>query len=397
MFAIAAEMLGSHAITRLLKSAQAIGFRRRIRRRRDLVRSGELERWLVSTASRQGLGEHLPLISHQDSVRRLAVYAPLAWAAGETPLPVSQVVPVRTESVQHFRQVDRRAPRAVRRREARLGQRIWDGDALITTELPAAYDASINATAIGYYDLADAMIGFEDEAFRCARSSWRRAQLRSNHGILGRRRGVGGTTVLVVFDGTEHQLLLHRRSDGVATNPGQWCVIPTFVFEDPAASGKTASRLDLTTWNAVRETMEEVFDAKELDRAERRPSADWFLYETELGRLISRLTDSGALRFIHLGWYVNLLNGLVDSITMAYFDLSKSEGVDLRSGVVGSASEVASEEGAIRWLSLHSDELSSMMLQPTFHSGSALAIDLSRKAVNVLRRPSKAGEPTVRL
>jgi hypothetical protein len=93
------------------------------------------------------------------------------------------------------------------------------------------------------------------------------------------------------------------------------------------------------------------------------------------------------LRFIHLGWYLNLLNGLLDLVTMVTVRGTRLELDHFKYSMIPSQTEVASGPEAVEWIGLYSDDLSKRCLQPDFHSGSALAIQWARCAIRDVAQP----------
>ena len=102
--------------------------------------------------------------------------------------------------------MDRRLPRQLRRRQHRLGQslKVWNGEALMSRELPTHYSDSVHASAVGYFDLAEPMVALEEEAVRLANGlRLRKPRVRHSYDceFPTASRGLGGTTTLVINNG----------------------------------------------------------------------------------------------------------------------------------------------------------------------------------------------------
>jgi hypothetical protein len=370
---------GNSAISRMFDRVGQKGASARLARRRKLVVSGSLETWVVKQGLVLNSQHDLATFEHNDACRNLPILAPKEWLSSGSPIRVSEHHLVAIQTMK--REVEPAIPKVIARREAKFGQRIWNGESLAFTALPKSYGEEVRVRTAGYFDIAKPMIELENEAFR--RSGTRlalsaplsRAPLQTDRPI-----GMGGTAIFVVDDGVDGpSTLIHRRSMEVATMPGIWCTTPTYIFEDPMAGGRDPSRLDAITWNVVREVLEEVFGHEDVSRSSRRSNADWFLDETDQGRNISDLLDSGHLSLFHLGWSQNLLNGLVDVMTLVYLVGDSTVINSVRKQVSGSKSEVDDQIGSIRWIPLFSEELSKMCAKPTFHATGALTVKLARE------------------
>lgn len=390
LLVIGLRLTAQHAMMAAVRRLRATATNRLADRRRALVTSGSLEKWLTGYYSERGASASLPTIRHNSKVRTLPLYAPKAWRWGPdvSPLKLGDFEAVLSSGNLVHRDANEQPPDAVRARGKALGRAIWNGDAMEILALPDHYQSSVRARNVGYFHIAEPMIRLEDEAATCAPSRWRRPKIRDGRPCppLATVTGLGGTAV-VVYDSDEGaRLLIHRRSRDVATNPGLWCTIPTFIVEDPTASGRERTSYDLTVWNVLREVLEEVFDIDEVTRAHRRTNADWFFDEVSFASELAAQYQSGAVQLFHLGWSLNLLNGLLDSMTLVYVRGDRNLYEKLFKNVKGSKLEVDDRDGSILWLPLDSSTLRDLMVEPTFHAGSALAIDVVLELLPVIRR-----------
>ena len=381
---VVVDMLTQHSVGRALMGLRRWVIGRRLDRRAIAIANGKVERGLTRFYRQTPLKEGLDALPYRPDA---PIYSPPPWRGpGVTLLDRSASLIVTDGKTQET--TDRALLRKVRRRAASLGVDVWDGPALMVTHLPLDASSPVRAKTASYFDLAESIVPLEDEAFRHADNRWRRLRVRRALGdhFLDSPRGLGGVVALVVDDANGRpEILIHKRSGAVATNPGMWCVTPTYVVEDPQSSGKQQSVLGIEVHNVLREILEEVYGYPELNLPNRRIDPDWFL-SLDLGEKLHKGISSGSVRCAHLGWYINLVNGLLDSITIVYASQDPELNALLRRSVNADSAEVAAGLGqVVRWIPLDSADLLKLRMAHDFHPGSALAIDLAQTFVSQIR------------
>lgn len=387
--AVAVEHSGLHLFSRFRESLANRRWQHGHEERRQLFMEGIVEQWLIDYEISAGRGDSLGSFQSSGQERRLAVYSPSAWQAS-TALPAGDVRPVRPLRREAELLPERVAPpRPVSRHMRRTANEIWDGPSLTNAGLPHSVDDCITPVESGYWNIAPQMIELEEEAIACAGSQfWRRPRRRKaiDDVFDSVERGVGGTVVFVVEEvGAEPRVLLHRRSLKVATNPGLICTIPTYVVENNRPGEK--SELDLVAWNVLRELLEEAFDKSEVERPAIKPTSDWFFNDDGIGSDLFAAAKDGRLQFFHLGWFVNLINGLLDMMTLAYLRGTSEQLQMVQSQLEGNEHEIHAGYDSLWFAELLSDQLSDLCLSGAFHPGCALAIARAREIVAQLRNP----------
>lgn len=385
LLALALEASGNSFLSRNLAWARQRGARFRRRRRRILQNSGRLERAVVDLYRSSTLSDGIATIKGVDE-RVLPVYSPPAWRI--TGLAHDQAVnlwnatepPIASTGARLPPEVDAHKPRSIRRRETLTGTEIWNGTALCVTGLPDAYGNVLQVYASTYFKIGGQMIRMEEEAVRFAQ--WRRPPREHRRQIRSfdkAARGVGGIALLAVDHASGVKVLIHRRSEDLATAPGSWCVTPTYIMEDPQATGRDPSVLGLALYNVLRETLEEAYGISELRGPMALHNTDRFL-ESGLGQAMIDGLRRGSVVPLHLGWCVNLVSGQLDMMSLVLVrndaDLERLVTRDVDPG----ADEI--DIGTTRWIGLDSDELDAMIRQPIFHAGSALALQEARSLLN---------------
>jgi len=374
--------MGNQTISSVLARARAYGARRRRHSRREVQRSGRLERSVVEFYRGTDAKDGLFALSEPGRTRSLAVYSPPSWRlSGQPGVPETMLLPklspIETAGRTRDKRNDIKKPSSIVRREKLVGTVLWDGDALVTCEMPVGYAGSIVAKPTGYYDIGGRMVALEEEAVRHAQG---RARRMGQHRAVADQfstipRGLGGIVLLGVESSHEVKVLVHQRSEDVATAPGAWCATPTYIVEDPKSAGRVASTVGLALYNVLRETLEEAYGFPDLRLPSTRIDTDWFL-RAGIGRELNEGVIDGTVRPIHLGWSVNLVSGQLDMITFLLVS-----GNDELSNRILREVDTSSDEvfGLARWIILDSPELSDMIFKPTFHGGSAVAVHEARQ------------------
>lgn len=373
-------MTGQHFISNGLRRIRTAHERRLLSQRRQLVASGKVEQRLIEFYEATPVSSGLVTLSETFGCRKLAIYSPRSWRYVNVGVDVhtSELV---VSNGKLRSPVVLSTPKAIRRRENKLSLTIWDGNCLMTTSLPHGFGEPVAAITTTYFTIGEWIVGLEEEAIRGAKRRWRRMPLHRAHArnFPVASRGIGGVAALVVVRDGEPQILMHRRSDDVATNPGLWCAIPTYIVEDPRSSGQEGSEIGLDLHNLLREILEEAYGYPELVQPNARAHPDWFLALPTAQSLMNGIR-AGTVQTLHLGWYVSLTNGLLDSLTLVKATGNVADELFLH--VNASSTEVSNAPGAVRWFPLHGPELSELCSTPICHNGSALAIELARTALS---------------
>lgn len=177
----------------------------------------------------------------------------------------------------------------------------------------------------GYFAVLDTCVSLEYEAFlaasRCRSGVLRPEKLKLRQKLhasvpdpvlsgSARVCGIGGSTVLVYWDGTDYRAIVPQRSSsGVAASQGLFAVAPTFMVQ--ALHGSAHEEYSIS-YNVKREFCEELQDLHLADTVDPQTvkQSDCF------GRLEKMLGDSTRATHIALGVAVNLLELRADACTL---------------------------------------------------------------------------------
>lgn len=160
MVVIALEMLGQHAVSNALGRLRDWVRNREIGRRAELISDGAVDDSLTALYRPTPVGEGLVELCAEFGGREVALYSPSAWRVGAQAVHLGETTLVDSDGAPRLDE-DRDGPKppVIRRREARLGDEIWDGDSLHVTALPESYSAPVEAKSTGYFDIGSRGVG----------------------------------------------------------------------------------------------------------------------------------------------------------------------------------------------------------------------------------------------
>jgi hypothetical protein len=210
--------------------------------------------------------------------------------------------------------------------ERTLSRPLFDGGVYPLVDLdPDGPLMSCRYSEQGYFDVLDTCVSLEYEAFLAAARSrsgvlkWDRLKLRQTlHAAVpdpvlsggGRVSGIGGSTVLVYWDGTDYRTVVPQRSRaGVAASQGLFAVVPTFMVQALHGSAHTEYSI---SYNVKREFCEELQDLHLSDTVDPQTVKQSECFQ----RLEGMLSDPARATHLALGVAVNLLELRADACTL---------------------------------------------------------------------------------
>jgi len=266
----------------------------------------------------------------------------------------------------------------------RLGQNIWlDSPAvyLDRVEFPSEQASpSFILKPCSYYSILSNIIRLEDETFRnvaagrVGRAPFREGTLPNATAairLLTKPFGLGGAVAVFLKSGSDCKVLIHERSELLATYPGAKAVIPNFGFE-PIVDHGLGIHEDIFRYNFLREYAEELFDYEDLVQAAASRQIDplWFYGHAPEVKHLREAIRNGSCTVSFLGFGFDCLNGVP---IVAYSALIESPEVI---GDVTKRTRLNWEGSGIRLVSLNHQkhELQNWLRDGSFHPGGAFAL-----------------------
>jgi hypothetical protein len=359
------------------------------KRRRELIQSGAIDRWIMDYYDSQG--EALYRCKIGDCTREIPILTTPPWLFFRPIDPGSDWLIEKRAAHRTVLPIDKK----LISRQQRMGSKIWisSTDSLHFDEINTSKAPIMFIRPCPYRAIASSIATLQEETYRAARRMQYPLPHRSaktpfrNEFFPGlphpgtrslRPFSVGSTTVLALLTDQSYEIAIQTRGSHVLTAPNMRAVIPNFGFESNELGGQESS-FGVVYFNFLKEYLEELHNYEELigDMAHRRLDPDWFSTLPE-AQSLTQLHREGRFTLNYLGMGFDGVSGTAAVALLALVeDVKFGEELKKNIRVNWEVNAPTSSSPSVEFLDVRGSRLSYLHQQGEFQASSAFSISLA--------------------
>lgn len=377
------------AVPQTLRNVREKKGARDANRRRELAKSGEIDRWIMNYYDSHG--EILYRCTIGDCTKDIPILTTSPWLFFKPIDPGSDWLVEKRAAHRSVPPIDKK----LLNHQRLMGSKIWLSltDSMCFDEVNTDQTPMVFIRPCPYRAIASSIAALQEETYRAVR--------RMRHPLLHRSTrtpfrdeffpglphpgmrsprpfSIGSTTVLALLTDHTYEIAIQTRGSNVITAPNMRAVIPNFGFESNELGGRESS-FGVVYFNFLKEYLEELHNYEELigEKSQLRLDPDWFSTLPEAQSLM-KLHREGSFTLNYLGIGFDGVSGtaavallaLVEDVTFGR-ELKKSMQVNWE------VNAPTSTDPSVEFLDAKGSRLSYLHQQGEFQASSAFAISLA--------------------